>query len=72
MRGVKIKIAGRGTRYSNKASYKINIDKEDSLFGYQKIKLRSLVTDPSYMREKVVYDFIGAMGLASSGYSYAR
>lgn len=55
-----------------KGSYKINLGKGNNLFGFQKIKLRSLITDPSYLREKLSSDLIRSFGLAGSGFSFAR
>ncbi|KAG2213884.1 hypothetical protein INT47_001153, partial [Mucor saturninus] len=69
---INIKLAGRSTKMTPKGSYKINLGKGNELFGFQKIKLRSLVTDPSYLREKLSNDLIKSFGLAGSGYSYAR
>ena len=55
-----------------KASYKIKFNKKDMLFGYRKIKFRSLTTDPSYIREKLAFDLAESFGLPTTRYSYAR
>ncbi|GAA5802728.1 hypothetical protein HPULCUR_008202 [Helicostylum pulchrum] len=72
LNAVEVKISGRGTRFSPKASYKLDFGKKGSLFGYRRLKLRSLSTDPSYLREKICYDMINSFGLASSGFSFVR
>ncbi|KAI9356651.1 coth protein-domain-containing protein [Pilaira anomala] len=69
---VEVQVSGRGTRYSLKPSYKLDMGKENRLFGYRRLKLRALVTDPSFMRDKLAYDLIRSFGLASTGYSFAR
>ncbi|KAI8091034.1 coth protein-domain-containing protein [Gilbertella persicaria] len=70
---VKVKISGRGTRYSTtKPSYKIKLAKTDNLYGNRAIKLRSLQTDPSFVREKLYYDLLESVGLASIQSSYVR
>lgn len=72
LKGAKIQLSGRGTRNLPKASYKIKFNKKDLLFGYRKIKLRSLTTDPSYIREKLAFDLAESFGLPTTRYSYAR
>ncbi|EPB90856.1 hypothetical protein HMPREF1544_02273 [Mucor circinelloides 1006PhL] len=71
-KGAKIQLSGRGTRNLPKASYKIKFNKRDMLFGYRKIKFRSLTTDPSYIREKLAFDLAESFGLPTTRYSYAR
>ncbi|KAG2230241.1 hypothetical protein INT48_006243 [Thamnidium elegans] len=72
LNAVEVKISGRGTRFSPKSSYKLDFGKKGSLFGYRRLKLRSLSTDPAYIREKICYDMINSFGLASTGYSFVR
>lgn len=72
LRGAKVQLSGRGTRNLPKASYKIKFSKKDMLFGYRKLKFRSLLTDPSYMREKLAFDLAESFGLPTTRYSYAR
>ncbi|KAI9498910.1 spore coat protein coth [Zychaea mexicana] len=45
---------------------------EGGLGGYRKFKLRASVTDPSFIREKMYYDVLGAAGLPASRASYVR
>ncbi|KAF7728354.1 hypothetical protein EC973_006295 [Apophysomyces ossiformis] len=69
---VKIKLAGRSSRLQPKPSYNIILPKKSKLFGYRRIKLRSLMTDPSYIREQLSYDFMKSIGLPTSGFSFVR
>ncbi|KAF7721193.1 hypothetical protein EC973_005124 [Apophysomyces ossiformis] len=69
---VEIKLAGNSARMFSKLSYNIKIPKKQSLAGYRSLKLRSLATDPSYVREKTVYDILQSAGVATTEFSYAR
>ncbi|KAI8148960.1 coth protein-domain-containing protein [Fennellomyces sp. T-0311] len=71
---VELELAGRGSRFSPKLSYNIKIPKEsgETLYGYRRMKLRALFSDPSYLRESLAYAAIKSTGLASSDFSYAR
>ncbi|CAO3671736.1 unnamed protein product [Rhizopus stolonifer] len=70
--GVEISIAGHSARMLPKLSYNLKLKKKDNLYGYRRLKLRSLALDPSYIREQISYDFIKSMGLISSEFSYVR
>ncbi|CEP15201.1 hypothetical protein [Parasitella parasitica] len=72
LKGAKIQLSGRGTRNLPKASYKIKFGEQDLLFGYKNIKLRSLITDPSYIREKMGFDLAESFGLPTTRYSFVR
>ncbi|KAI9498757.1 coth protein-domain-containing protein, partial [Zychaea mexicana] len=71
---VELELSGRSSRWNPKLSYSVKIPKDDgsSLYGYRRLKLRSLFTDPSYLREALVYKVIRATGLASTDFSYVR
>jgi spore coat protein CotH len=69
---VEISLAGRSSRGMPKLSYNIKLDKKDNLYGYRRVKLRALATDPSYIREQLAYDVIKSVGLLSSEFSYCR
>jgi spore coat protein CotH len=69
---VTLQVSGHSTRMLTKLSYKINIPKKQDLFGYRRLKFRSLGTDPSYMREYLVSDMYNSVGLPTSEYSYVR
>ncbi|CAO3651521.1 unnamed protein product [Cunninghamella blakesleeana] len=72
LKGVEIKIAGRSSRWVDKLSYSIKIPKGQDLYGYRRLKLRALRTDPAYIREKLSYDIMKSVGLPVSGASYTR
>ncbi|KAI9499496.1 coth protein-domain-containing protein [Zychaea mexicana] len=70
--GVEFELAGKAARVNPKVSYNIKIPKGgDTLYGYRRIKLRSLSSDPSYIREALAYAAIESTGLASNHFSYA-
>ncbi|ORZ18671.1 coth protein-domain-containing protein [Absidia repens] len=69
---VEVKLAGRSSKWLDKLSYGIKIKKGDNLYGYRRLKLRALRSDPSYVREILCYDMMKSMGLPVSGASYAR
>ncbi|KAI9258888.1 coth protein-domain-containing protein [Phascolomyces articulosus] len=71
---VKMELSGRSSRWNPKLSYSIKIPKEGgtSLYGYRRLKLRSLFSDPSYIREALVYHILRASGLATTDFSYVR
>ncbi|KAG0175358.1 hypothetical protein DFQ28_000968 [Apophysomyces sp. BC1034] len=66
---VEIKLAGNSARMFPKLTYNIKLAKKQSLAGFRTLKLRSLATDPSYIREKTVYDIIESVGVASTQFS---
>ncbi|OBZ91575.1 hypothetical protein A0J61_00378 [Choanephora cucurbitarum] len=70
----KFEIGGRSSRRLTKFSYNFKIDKKskNSLGGYKKLKLRSTVTDPSYMREFIVTEMLNAANQPASRASYVR
>ncbi|KAG0178737.1 hypothetical protein DFQ29_003069 [Apophysomyces sp. BC1021] len=69
---VKIKLSGRSSRFAKKLSYNIKTKNKRGLYGYRRLKLRSLLTDPSYLREQVIYDILQSSGVATTGFSYVR
>lgn len=71
---VKIELSGQTSRLFKKLSYSVNIgkDSENLLNGYRKFKLRSCATDPSYLREKMVYDILDAAQVPTAKSSYIR
>ncbi|KAI9283280.1 coth protein-domain-containing protein [Sporodiniella umbellata] len=69
---VEVSLAGNSARLLPKLSYNLKLKKKDDLYGYRRLKLRSLGFDPSYIREQLSYDFIKSMGLPSSQFSYVR
>lgn len=71
-KNVKLKLSGRSTLVNPKLSYNANFDDGDNLFGYSHIKLRAMASDPSYIRENVVFNMIEAAGLPATHISYIR
>ncbi|CAO3665731.1 unnamed protein product [Rhizopus stolonifer] len=65
-----LSLSGRTSRKLPKLAY--NLKLKTDLYGYRRLKLRSLWTDPSYIREQVSYNFIRSVGLISSEFSYVR
>ncbi|CAO3648944.1 unnamed protein product [Cunninghamella blakesleeana] len=71
-KNVELKLAGRSSRWTSKLSYSIGLPKDQSLYGYRKLKLRALSYDPAYIREKLTTDVMKSTGLPSTGSSYTR
>ncbi|KAF7723900.1 hypothetical protein EC973_001523 [Apophysomyces ossiformis] len=69
---VKMQLSGHGTRLHHKLSYKFELPENQALAGYRHLKLRSLATDPSYVRERMSYDIYRSVGVASTDCSYVR
>ncbi|KAI8072455.1 coth protein-domain-containing protein [Gongronella butleri] len=72
--GSELKLAGRSSRWMDKLSYGLEIPKDgkDDLYGYRRLKLRSMRSDPSYIRERIVYDMMDSLGMPVSGAHYVR
>lgn len=72
---VRFEIGGRSSRQFTKFAYNIKLDKkkdEDNLSGYQKLKLRTTVSDPSYMREFITTEMLYAANQPATKASYVR
>ncbi|KAL0092374.1 coth protein-domain-containing protein [Phycomyces blakesleeanus] len=71
---IDFELAGRSSRWFPKVSYNIKLkkDEEDELYNYRRLKLRALPNDDSYLREKLGYDVIEAVGLATTKFSFVR
>ncbi|KAG2196803.1 hypothetical protein INT47_002730 [Mucor saturninus] len=67
-----LSLAGRSSRWLPKLSYNLKFSGKDMLYSNSRIKLRSMDTDPSYIREQLAYDMVNCTGLASSGFSFIR
>ncbi|KAI9486830.1 MAG: coth protein-domain-containing protein [Benjaminiella poitrasii] len=70
--GITLAVSGRSTRMAGKLSYKVKIPKKNDLYGYRRLKLRSMAFDTTYMREELAYNIAESVGLPSTRYSYAR
>ncbi|CAO3678535.1 hypothetical protein G6F70_004770 [Rhizopus microsporus] len=71
-KNVGFSISGVSSRWMPKASYNIKLNKEDTIYGYRRIKLRAMALDPSYIHEKVAYGMVNSLGLISTDFSYCR
>jgi hypothetical protein len=60
------------TRYAPKASYKIELPKNNTFNEYRKFKLRSLYSDPSYLREYVSSEILNSTGLPAPDFTFSR
>ncbi|KAL0142502.1 coth protein-domain-containing protein [Mucor lusitanicus] len=61
------------SRYLPKPSFKLDVShKNQTLGSYKHLLLRSLASDPSYLREHLASDIARAAGLAVPGFSFAR
>ncbi|GAB5592857.1 hypothetical protein Unana1_07757 [Umbelopsis nana] len=71
---IELKLAGRSSRIWPKQSYTLDIKKNGGdLYGLTKFKLRAEPTDPTYMREKMYYDFLKrSVGVPANGASWVR
>ncbi|KAI9268714.1 coth protein-domain-containing protein [Sporodiniella umbellata] len=65
-----ITLSGQSSRTFPKLAYTLRL--QSPLYGYTRLKLRALTTDPSYMREQLTHNFLRSVGLVSSEFSYIR
>ncbi|KAI7849485.1 coth protein-domain-containing protein [Circinella umbellata] len=70
--GVELEISGRFSRESSKSSYNLKIPKKQKLYNYRRLKLRSMATDPSYIREDLGYKMLASAGVPTTYSSYVR
>ncbi|RCH99354.1 hypothetical protein CU098_010215 [Rhizopus stolonifer] len=70
----KFEIGGRSSRRLTKFAYNLKLNKKDNdtLGGYKKLKLRTTVTDPSYMREYIITEMLNAVNQPSTRASFVR
>ncbi|KAG4091434.1 coth-domain-containing protein [Neocallimastix lanati (nom. inval.)] len=68
---VKFKIGGRSTKFFAKLGYNINI-KNGLLYGAKDLRLRPVVVDPSFLRDKLAYDLHNKIELPCISANYAR
>ncbi|KAI8064408.1 coth protein-domain-containing protein [Gongronella butleri] len=57
---VTLSIGGRSSRQFTKMPYNFDLNHGDDLGGYRKLKLRTLASDPSYIRERLALDMLYA------------
>ncbi|ORX84647.1 hypothetical protein BCR32DRAFT_291187 [Anaeromyces robustus] len=68
---IKFSVGGRSSKDNSKLSYNINI-KNGLLFETKNIRLRADSIDPTYIREKLAYDFHKLFELPTINANYAR
>ncbi|ORX53803.1 hypothetical protein BCR36DRAFT_410959 [Piromyces finnis] len=69
---VKFSVGGRSTKAYSKLGYNINIKKGGLLYGAKQLRLRADVVDPSFLREKLVYDLCTLVDLPTLSANYVR
>jgi hypothetical protein len=65
-------VDGFTQRLWKKLSYKLDLPEGQSINGFRKFKLRSLSSDPSYIRERIYYDMLNAAKIPGAKGSYVR
>ncbi len=67
-----IRFKGHTTRYYPKKPFKIRFKKGQELDGYRNLGLNAMYTDKSFLREKIVWDFLKKMGAVAPETYYAN
>ncbi|ORY93011.1 coth protein-domain-containing protein [Syncephalastrum racemosum] len=69
---LKVELAGKSSREQPQLSYNLKF-KKDGFFGFRRIKLRAIgATDPSYLRENLMFRVYQSMGIPTTQQSYVR
>lgn len=71
---VKLKVSGHGSRKFKKLSLKVkfNEDKGENFFNRPVIKLRSESSEPTFIREKLYFDSLNAIGVVTTQGAWVR
>ncbi|KAK5814915.1 coth protein-domain-containing protein [Linnemannia elongata] len=71
---ITLKTSGKSSKEFAKQSYKIKFDTDynQTFFSRPNIKLRSMATEPTYLREKTYIDTLNAVGVPTQQGSYVR
>lgn len=69
---MEFEVSGRQARESAKLSYNIKLPKKSYLYGYRRLKLRALDTDPSYIREALGFKMLRSAGVPTTDFSFVR
>jgi len=70
---VELSLGGASSRSFQKVGYNIKtLNKEETVYGMKKFKLRSDDRDPTHMVSRLSADFIKSAGLISTSVSYSR
>ncbi|KAG0275052.1 hypothetical protein BGZ95_009236 [Linnemannia exigua] len=73
-RNITLKTSGKSSKEFAKQSYKIKFDTDfnQTFFSRPNLKLRSMATEPTYLREKLYIDTLNAVGVPTQQGSYVR
>ncbi|KAF9134304.1 hypothetical protein BGW39_007473 [Mortierella sp. 14UC] len=71
---ITLKTSGKSSKEYAKQSYKIKFDTDfnQTFFSRPNLKLRSMATEPTYLREKIYIDTLNAVGVPTQQGSYVR
>ncbi|KAG0050980.1 hypothetical protein BGZ83_004231 [Gryganskiella cystojenkinii] len=71
---ITLKTSGKSSKEFAKQSYKISFDGDynQTFFGRPNLKLRSMATEPTYIREKLYIDMLNSVGVPTQQGSYVR
>jgi hypothetical protein len=71
---ITLTTSGKSSKEYAKQSYKIKFDTDynQTFFARPNIKLRSMATEPTYLREKMYIDTLNAVGIPTQQGSYVR
>jgi len=68
---IKFSVGGRSTKQYEKLGFNIKI-KKGNLYDRKQIRLRTEAVDPSFIREKLMYDIANILGLPSLSLNYCK
>jgi len=68
---IKFSVGGRSTTRYEKLGFNIKVN-NGTLFGVKQLRLRTEVVDPSFIREKLIYDMANALELPCLSTNFAR
>ncbi|KAG0262786.1 hypothetical protein BG011_009707 [Mortierella polycephala] len=71
---ITLKTSGKSSKEFAKQSYKLKFDTDfnQTFFSRPNIKLRSMTTEPTYMREKLYINMLNSVGVPTQQGSYVR
>ncbi|KAF9115948.1 hypothetical protein BGX27_005640 [Mortierella sp. AM989] len=71
---ITLQTSGKSSKEFNKQSYKIKFDTDynQTFYSRPNIKLRSVATEPTFLREKIYIDMLNSLGVPTQQGSYVR
>ncbi|KAF9432366.1 hypothetical protein BGZ76_010902 [Entomortierella beljakovae] len=71
---ITLQTSGKSSKEFAKQSYKISFDTDynQTFFSRPNLKLRSVATEPTFLREKLYIDMLNSVGVPTQQVSYAR